>query len=182
MTNREPASGGVDGETVENAMERGPISLRTLGRAVTVEDYEILAHGAAPGIARVRCVAAGETEPRQMAYASSSCPPSPTTRTARCPSPASLLLPELLSLVAAELDRRRTIGARVVVEPPLYQGVTVVAQLRARPFADPVRVRDVGDLGAVPLSAPDPRRGGGNRLALRPARALPARCTPCCSR
>ena len=45
--------------------------------------------------------------------------------------------PEMLSAVATALDRKRTIGARVMVEPPAYQGVTVVAMMRARPWADP---------------------------------------------
>ena len=43
--------------------------------------------------------------------------------------------------MAAFLDSRRTIGARVIVEPPAYQGVTVVAMLRARPWADPGRLQ-----------------------------------------
>lgn len=143
VTNREPASGGVDAETVENAMERGPITLRTLGRAVTVEDYEILARGAAPGIARVHGVPAGvegsgeEDGVRVLVVPAVADDEDGTMPFARL-APA----PELLGLVATELDRRRAIGARVVVEPPLYQGVTVVAQLEARHFADPVRVRE----------------------------------------
>jgi predicted phage baseplate assembly protein len=140
VTNREPAAGGVDAEDVENAKERGPISLRTLGRAVTVEDYEMLARGAAPGIARVHGVAAdGEDADgvRVLVVPAVADDDDGTMPFARLAPPA-----ELLGLVAAELDRRRTIGARVIVEPPLYQGVTVVAQLRARPFADPARVRE----------------------------------------
>ena len=59
---REPAAGrgGVDGEDIENAKVRGPILLRTRGRAVTTEDYEQLAREAAPEVARVRAVAAGD--------------------------------------------------------------------------------------------------------------------------
>ena len=37
-----------------------------------------------------------------------------------------------LERITTYLDDRRTIGARVVVEPPMYQGVTVVARVRAR--------------------------------------------------
>ncbi len=43
-----PATGGVDGEDIEEAKIRGPIVMRTLGRAVTAEDYEQLAKQAAP--------------------------------------------------------------------------------------------------------------------------------------
>jgi predicted phage baseplate assembly protein len=126
VTNRRPASGGVDGETVPEAAIRGPLQLRTRDRAVTAEDYEHLARAAAPQAARVRCVpdhsgvrvlivpAAAEIGGR-LRFADLSPPP------------------ELLERVAGELDRRRCLGARVMVEPPYYQGVTVVAQLRARP-------------------------------------------------
>jgi hypothetical protein len=47
----------------------------------------------------------------------------------------------MLSAVASYLDSRRTIGARVLVEPPAYQGITVVAMLRCRPWADPGRLQ-----------------------------------------
>src|SRR5207245_4632569 len=39
---------------------------------------------------------------------------------------------EVLRKVAEALDRCRLIGARVLVQPALYRGVTVVARLRAR--------------------------------------------------
>ncbi len=141
VENREPATGGVDGETLENAKVRGPVSLRTLGRAVTVEDYEHLAKAAAQGVSRVHCVpvmhddqehgvrllvvpAVGDDEDGTMPFAR------------LAPSR------ELLASIAAELDKRRTIGARVIVEPPFYQGITVLVQLRARLFADPDRVAE----------------------------------------
>ena len=40
---------------------------------------------------------------------------------------------QTLSEVASYLDARRPVGARVLVEPPFYRGVTVVARLTARP-------------------------------------------------
>ncbi|HVB06159.1 MAG TPA: putative baseplate assembly protein [Acidimicrobiales bacterium] len=140
VENRLPAGGGVEGEELENAKVRGPISLRTLGRAVTVEDYEILARQSAAGIARVRCVPATEEDPHAgvrilvvPAIADDADGTMPFTRLA----PAAALLEQ----VAVSLDQRRAVGARVVVEPPFFQGVTVVAQVRARSFADPGRVR-----------------------------------------
>ena len=39
---------------------------------------------------------------------------------------------ELVRRIAEHLDRRRLIGTRLVVEPPAYRGVTVVARLGAR--------------------------------------------------
>ena len=61
--NRQPTEagrGGVDGETLEEAKRRGPLLVRTRSRAVTAEDYEVLAREAAPDIARVRCVPVGQ--------------------------------------------------------------------------------------------------------------------------
>ena len=58
VDNRNPASGGVDGEKVADAMVRGPLDLRTRDRAVTADDYELLARTAAPDLARVHCVPA----------------------------------------------------------------------------------------------------------------------------
>src|SRR5213082_3619082 len=60
VQNRRAAEGGVDGEDIEAAKVRGPIVLRTRDRAVTMEDYEHLAREAAPEVARVRCVTAGD--------------------------------------------------------------------------------------------------------------------------
>jgi predicted phage baseplate assembly protein len=40
--------------------------------------------------------------------------------------------PEMLDSVNGYIEPRRTVGARVTVEPPFYQGVTVVAKLIAR--------------------------------------------------
>src|SRR5207237_6445415 len=44
---------------------------------------------------------------------------------------------ELLGRIAGYLDERRTIGSRVVVEPPRYMAITVVASLRCRARQDP---------------------------------------------
>jgi predicted phage baseplate assembly protein len=55
---------------------------------------------------------------------------------------------DLLERVAAYLDERRVLGTRLIVEPPRYRGVTVVAHLHAQPGSDPVRVRKAA-IGAV---------------------------------
>ena len=56
VENIAPAIGGVDAETVTNAKQRGPQSLRTGGRAVTAEDFERIVGESDPSIARVRCL------------------------------------------------------------------------------------------------------------------------------
>ena len=62
-TRREPARQRAAGWTARNwrtRKQRGPIQLRTRARAVTTEDFEQLSREAAPEVARVRCLAAGE--------------------------------------------------------------------------------------------------------------------------
>jgi predicted phage baseplate assembly protein len=132
VENRDAASGGVEGETVENAKLRGPLELRASGRAVTAEDFEELARAAAPDAARIRCVAASEERgapavrllvvPKVTADGTGVLPDEELRR----PSAG------LLQRIATQLDARRLVGTRLLVAPPEYQGVTVVAQLRAR--------------------------------------------------
>jgi predicted phage baseplate assembly protein len=138
VENRKSARGGVDPETLDNARVRGPMLLRTGSRAVTAEDYEHLAKEAAPDVARVRCVAAGAGADaggvRVLVV-----PAVPEDDRLRF---ESLIPPEaLVRTIAEHLERRRVIGARVVVEPPAYQGVTIVAKVLATATAEPNRVQ-----------------------------------------
>lgn len=139
VENRRPAAGGVDGEDVENAKVRGPLLLRTGDRAVTAEDYRALAEEAGPGFARIECVPAGADEwaggVRVLVV--------PTVHADGGRLRFEQLVPEeaQVEAVAKHLDSRRVVGVRISVEPPLYQGLTVVARLRAEPDADPARVR-----------------------------------------
>ncbi|HEY1832097.1 MAG TPA: putative baseplate assembly protein [Acidimicrobiales bacterium] len=140
VQNRSMASGGVDGESIEEAKIRGPVMLRTLGRAVTAEDYERLAHEAAPDAARVRAVT-NET-PTDASGVRVLVVPAVGDHEAGHLGFEDLIPPVgLLQRIADYLDTRRTLGARVMVEPPAYQGVTVVAEVRARSWADPARVQ-----------------------------------------
>ncbi|HEV8546613.1 MAG TPA: putative baseplate assembly protein [Candidatus Limnocylindrales bacterium] len=140
VENRRAASGGVDGEEIENAKVRGPIRLRTRGRAVTTEDFEHLAREAAPEVARIRAVAAGDG-----ADAGS-------VRVLVVPTAAARdgwlrfdqLVPseETLQTITDRLEECRVIGTRAIVEPPVYRGVTVVAKLKARSRQNPTRLQE----------------------------------------
>ena len=140
VTNREAARGGVAGETLANAKLRAPDALRMQERAVTAEDYEVISRQAAPSVRRVRCLPAAEGGAGAV-------------RVLVVPDAAAdegddrlrfeQLIPsdQVLQAITASLDERRLIGTRLVVEPPVYQGVTVVARLAAAP-GDTDRVRD----------------------------------------
>ena len=140
VENRFAAVGGIDGEDLEEAKVRGPVVMRTLGRAVTAEDYEQLAKEAAPEAARVKAVPAASDE--EAGGVRVLIVPAVADGEEGRLSFEQLVPPaETLANVANFLDSRRTLGARVLVEPPAYQGVTVVAMLRARPWADPGRLQ-----------------------------------------
>jgi predicted phage baseplate assembly protein len=141
IENRHPAAGGVDGETMANARLRGALELRASGRAVTVDDFEVLARDVAPDAARVKCLPASEPDaiggvrllvvPRvvtdelgQITWADVTRPPE-----------------ELMRRISGHLDGRRLIGTRLLVEPPRYQGVTVVARVLSKADARPERVQ-----------------------------------------
>ncbi|GHI90913.1 MULTISPECIES: putative baseplate assembly protein [Streptomyces] len=141
VVNREAARGGVDGETVEEAKLRAPITLRAQERAVTLRDYEELARRAAPETARITCLEGEENEYGSHAVRVLVVPQA-------VPDPGGRLRFEqlvpgdaLLSRITRHLDERRLIGTRLAVGPPYYQGVTVVATVHAFRDVDADRVR-----------------------------------------
>src|SRR5262249_59550878 len=56
VTNPLPATGGADRETIDEAKDRAPYTIKSRDRAVTAEDYETLALRASTSLARARCV------------------------------------------------------------------------------------------------------------------------------
>ncbi|MEX3103061.1 MULTISPECIES: putative baseplate assembly protein [unclassified Streptomyces] len=131
VINREAALGGVAGETLDNAKLRAPRALRMQERAVTAEDYEILARQAAPSVRRVRCLpVGGEAGAVRVLVV-----PDAVADEADDRLRFEQLIPseQVLTSITRTLDERRLIGTRLVVEPPVYQGVTVVARFAAPP-------------------------------------------------
>ncbi|MFM7535368.1 MAG: putative baseplate assembly protein [Acidimicrobiales bacterium] len=123
VENRRAATGGVDGETVDAAKARAPLAFRTRDRAVTAEDYEYLALQASRNLARAHCLTPA-AEPGVVRLLV-------VPHVPEQPSPEQLQPDaDTLGRVAAELDLRRVLGARVVIEPPVYQGVRIVVFVR----------------------------------------------------
>lgn len=129
VSNLAPARGGADGETVENAKERGPMTLRTGQRAVTARDFERLTVEASAEVARARCLP--------------SATPGGAVRVLVVPHIANpvgemalddfALSNELVDHIGSHLDERRLVGTRVEIGTPYYQGVTVAALIRSLP-------------------------------------------------
>lgn len=137
VVNRRAAAGGRDAEDVEEAKARGPVVLRHRGRAVTAEDFEHLAQAAAPEVARVRAVPAGDGAAAGAVR---------VLVVPAVPGSGRLafghLVPDPLTLqrIADALDGVRLLTTRIVVEPPSYQGVTVVTRVRASSRSQPREV------------------------------------------
>jgi predicted phage baseplate assembly protein len=156
VENRRSAQGGSDAETVAEARDRAPVLLRTRDRAVTAEDYEALALGAVPGLARVRCEPADGTSAGTVKVL---VVPAVAAERDRIRFPDLVPDEQTLRAVAERLDAVRTVGTRVLVEPPRYRGLTVVARLVARPRVDRAAVEQAAVAALYRVFSPLP--GGG---------------------
>ena len=56
VTNRMSISGGQDGDTLEDLKKYAPSVLKTMQRAVTIEDYQLLSESFSPFIKKTKCV------------------------------------------------------------------------------------------------------------------------------
>ncbi|MGI8664484.1 MAG: putative baseplate assembly protein [Jatrophihabitans sp.] len=156
VENLRAAQGGVDGESLDEAKQRAPLFLRTRNRAVTVEDFEVFAREAAPDAARIRCVpseSVGAGAVKLLVV------PAASMTAGRLNFEELVPQPEMLQRIADRLEQVRLIGTRLLIEPPRYRGITVVARLRARPRANPAQVR-VAALDAL-YAFLNPLPGGG---------------------
>ena len=142
VVNREAARGGVDGETVEEAKTRAPITLRAQERAVTLRDYEELTRRAAPETARITCLEGEENEYGAYAVRVLVVPQAVPDPDGRLRFEQLVPGDALLDRVTRHLDERRPIGTRLAVGPPHYQGVTVVATVHAFRGVDADQVRE----------------------------------------
>lgn len=143
VANREAGWGGLDAETLEDAMVRAPALLRSRERAVTEADYEFIAQQALPAaIGRVKCLQptpgdGGHVAPGQVYV----------LVIPRINQPGKYLEPAQLELdaedvkrLSAVLDERRLLTTRVDLRPPAYYWVSIKAKLRPAPGADPAVV------------------------------------------
>lgn len=167
VTNPRRADGGREQETLERAKLRGRAVLRLRDRAVTAEDYEMLALRASSGVGRARCV-----QPRALHEAgpnSEQIPPGVVrvllvpalSDTVSIPRPADLRVPERIRReVEMFLDERRLLTTVLEVGEPEYVYVSTDITLVSDPKSDAdqvaraVRTRLEGYL--------HPLRGGPN--------------------
>lgn len=137
VVNLGPASGGVDAESVAEAKERAPLTLRTGRRAVTTGDYERLTLEASAEVARTRCQSAqrGNGAVRLLVV--------PRVRGEATAHHLDdfALAPELVTTIKTQLDEHRVIGTAVEISTPYYQGISVAALVHAAPGRPAALVR-----------------------------------------
>jgi predicted phage baseplate assembly protein len=138
VENREAAKGGAEAETLDEAKIRGPLLLRSRGRAVTAADFEDLAKDVAPDAARVRCV----EEPGTTSGARVLVVPHVASDDVGRIEWDDLAPPyQILERITNNINERRLVGSRVQVQPPDYLGLTAVVRLSSRQGFDPAEVR-----------------------------------------
>jgi len=138
VENITPAHGGVDAETIENAKSRGPMTLRTGQRAVTVHDFERLTLEASSSVARARCLAPkDDSAPIRVLIV-----PRVTISPQELVLDDLVLPDDLVEQVSGFLEERRLLTTSVEIGTPFYQGLTVTAQVRGSTGIGPELLRD----------------------------------------
>jgi predicted phage baseplate assembly protein len=139
VINHKGAINGADAESLEQAVIKAPRILRSRDRAVTVEDFEVLAQQAGQGaIARVRCLPADAN--RQAGTVSLLIVPNFNTDAitqGQGLSPDKFdLSPALQEQILRYLDERRLLGVQVQLQQPEYIGVSVQTEIGLEPAYD----------------------------------------------
>ena len=143
VTNPEPASGGRAGETIENALLRGPQELHSLRRTVTARDYELVATRSSGAVSRARAFTRAEV----WAHAAPGTvevvlvPELADPEKATLEALRSRQAAEALERIRRELDHRRPLGTGCVVSWARYKPVSVAARIVVYREEDPDAVR-----------------------------------------
>jgi hypothetical protein len=120
VTNPVPATGGTSRETIEHARRQAPSELRTLWKAVTLEDYNILAEGF-PGVAKAQVLDTNNCQNIRYYQVNMAVAPDGG-------GPSSALLKQDL---LAFLESRKVITVEINLFDPVYRPVSVDAEIFA---------------------------------------------------
>jgi predicted phage baseplate assembly protein len=135
--NLTPAGGGVDPETIAEARVRGPLTLRTGERAVTVGDYERLTLETSTEVMRARCLPSGRGNGSVRLLVV----PAVRGDAAQHAIDDFAIPAQLLRRISDHLNAHRLVGTSVEVSTPYYQGVSAVALIHAGPGRPAALVR-----------------------------------------
>lgn len=147
VTNPEPAVGGQEAEELENALRRGPLELHSLQRAVTAQDFELIAKRSSGAVARAKAF----TQSDLWTYASPGSvevllvPQVPSRTAGDGPVLPALLQEhssrEALDRIRKVLDERRPLGSSCRVEWARYKTVRIKARIVVRREENAAAVR-----------------------------------------
>src|SRR3954454_10944831 len=146
VTNSEPATGGRAEESLENALIRGPQELRSLARAVTARDYQLVAERSSGAVARARAY----TQAALWTYATPgtvevvvvpALPSEGGEASVTADQLRSLETEEARAAVQAAIEERRPLGTSAVVNWARYKTVRVRATIVVRREEDLAAVR-----------------------------------------
>jgi predicted phage baseplate assembly protein len=179
VENREPASGGLDTQSVEDAMTRAPAALRARTRAVTADDYEFFALDV-PGVARAFCLAPGSQPPQpyepRPGQVSVLIIPRIDDVLGPIPIERMRLSGALQDSVVRAIEPRRPIGISVEVREPQYIAVEVHVSLRlTRRASVPEREESARQAEALLYRYLNPYTGGHEGTGWPFGRALSVR-------
>jgi predicted phage baseplate assembly protein len=133
VTNLRPAIGGAEQESIDDAKLRAPAELKSRERAVTADDFELLAIKA-PGANVARAKAVPLYDPR---YADIEIPGVVTVIVVPASDQVNPIPNETtLTTVCAQLNRYRLLTSEVHVVPPTYNRVRITVDAVAKPQAD----------------------------------------------
>jgi predicted phage baseplate assembly protein len=136
VSNPIAAGGGADRETVAEAKERAPYTIKSRDRAVTAEDFEMLALRASTSLARARCVPDRGGRGGVMVVVVPKADTSAEELSRR-------LVPsnEILRYVKRYLDERRLVGTLLEVVRPAYVELSLKVTLIRRTIGSSDRLR-----------------------------------------
>jgi len=136
VTNPVAAAGGSDRETVAEAKERAPYTIKSRDRAVTAEDFEMLTLRASTSLARARCV------PDRAGRGGVTVVVVPKAET-DAEDLSRRLVPsnEILRYVKRYLDERRLVGTLLTVTKPSYVELSLKVALLRRTIGVSDRMR-----------------------------------------
>lgn len=147
VTNPEPARGGRAVEPVENVLRRGPNEFLTVRRAVTADDFELLAAQSSGGVARARALTRAEVwsfaQPGEVEVVLVPHVPMEAAAGGRVGVDlvTSHQTEQARLATEKELDLRKSLGVHVVVGWAPVKAVTVRARVVVRREEDADRVR-----------------------------------------
>jgi hypothetical protein len=136
VANPIPANGGADRESVDEAKARAPYTIKSRDRAVTAEDYEMLALRASTSLARAKCVA----DRTNRGHVTLVVLPKSETREQDL---TRRLIPsnEVLRFVKRYLDDRKLVGSVLNVIRPRYKDLSLKITLLRRTVGTSDRLR-----------------------------------------